>query len=178
MGYEWAKDLVHIPYGTMSVDGEKLASRTGNIILLDDLFDDAIAKAEKIIEEKNAALANKHEVAEAVGVGAIVFWALSGSRIKDTNFSWDTALSFEGNTGPYIQYTYARAFSIIKKATASDCSADGYTPQGEEIDVIKALIQLPDKVLQAMREYEPSVISRYALELLFPKAICPTGKYS
>ncbi len=164
MGKEWAKDLVHVPYGTMSMGGEKLASRTGNIILLDDLFDDAIEKAEKIIDEKNSGLKDKRKVAEAVGVGAIVFWALSGSRIKDTDFSWETALSFEGNAGPYVQYTYARASSILRKSTV-DCNNFGdYEPCSEEIEVIKKLLTFPTKVLQALDEYEPSVISRYALE--------------
>jgi len=164
MGKEWAKDLVHIPYGTMSMGGEKLASRTGNIVLLDDLFDDAIEKAEKIIEEKNANIADKRKVAEAVGVGAIVFWTLSGSRIKDTNFSWETALSFEGNAGPYVQYTYARASSVLRKAGEIKSDFGDYVPCEEEIEVIKKLIAFPEKVLQALREYEPSVISRYALE--------------
>lgn len=165
MGKEWAKDLVHIPYGTMSMGGEKLASRTGNIVLLDDLFDDAIEKAEKIIEEKNANLKEKRKVAEAVGVGAIVFWTLSGSRIKDTNFSWESALSFEGNAGPYVQYTYARASSILRKVGETNADFGDYQPCSEEIEVIKKLISFPEKVLQALREYEPSVISRYALEL-------------
>ncbi len=164
MGKDWAKDLVHIPYGTMSMGGEKLASRTGNIVLLDDLFDDAIEKAEKIIEEKNANLSDKRKVAEAVGVGAIVFWTLSGSRIKDTNFSWETALSFEGNAGPYVQYTYARASSVLRKAGDLGMNFGDYIPCEEEIEVIKKLIAFPDKVLQSLREYEPSVISRYALE--------------
>ncbi len=164
MGKEWAKDLVHIPYGTMSMGGEKLASRTGNIVLLDDLFDDAIEKAEKIIEEKNANLKDKRKVAEAVGVGAIVFWTLSGSRIKDTNFSWETALSFEGNAGPYVQYTFARASSILRKAGEVDANFGDYEPCFEEIEVIKKLISFPEKVLQALKEYEPSVISRFALE--------------
>lgn len=164
MGKEWAKDLVHIPYGTMSMGGEKLASRTGNIVLLDDLFDDAIEKAEKIIEEKNASLADKRKVAEAVGVGAIVFWTLSGSRIKDTNFSWESALSFEGNAGPYVQYTYARASSVLRKAGDFGADFGDYEPCAEEIEVIKKLLQFPEKVIMALNEYEPSVISRYALE--------------
>lgn len=164
MGKEWAKDLVHIPYGTMSMGGEKLASRTGNIVLLDDLFDDAIEKAGKIIEEKNANLADKRKVAEAVGVGAIVFWTLSGSRIKDTNFSWETALSFEGNAGPYVQYTYARASSVLRKLGEISGDFGEYQPVSEEIEVVKKLLQFPDKVLSALSDYEPSVISRYALE--------------
>ncbi len=164
MGKEWAKDLVHIPYGTMSMGGEKLASRKGNIVPLDDLFDDAIEKAEKIINEKNSELKDKKKVAEAVGVGAIVFWTLSGSRIKDTSFSWETALSFEGNAGPYVQYTYARASSVLRKLGEVGADYGSYEPVGEEIEVIKKLLQFPEKVLSALNDYEPSIISRYALE--------------
>lgn len=164
MGKEWAKDLVHIPYGTMSMGGEKLASRKGNIVPLDDLFYDAIEKAEKIIEEKNSSLNDKKKVAEAVGVGAIVFWTLSGSRIKDTSFSWETALSFEGNAGPYVQYTYARASSVLRKLGDVGTDFGTYEPLAEEQEAIKKLLQFPDKVLSALNEYEPSIISRYALE--------------
>ena len=165
MGYDWSKDLVHVPYGTMSVNGEKLASRTGNVILLDDLFAEAIAKAEKIIEEKNSDLKDKHGTAVAVGVGAIVFGALSNGRIKDTNFVWEEALSFEGNTGPYVQYTYARAASILRKAEGEQGGFDGYTPQSEEIALTKLLCTFPDKVLLALSDHEPCVIARYALDL-------------
>ncbi|MEG2004320.1 MAG: arginine--tRNA ligase, partial [Clostridia bacterium] len=165
MGYDWAKDLVHVPYGTMSFGGEKLASRTGNIIHLDDLFSSAVEKAEKIISEKNSQLINKRETAVAVGCGAIVFNALSNSRIKDTSFDWDSALSFEGNTGPYVQYTYARASSVLRKAGTNVKIPDDYTPSDEEIALIKLLCSFQDKVLQALSDYEPSEITRYALEL-------------
>ena len=164
MGYDWAKDAVHIPYGTMSVNGEKLASRTGNVILLDDLFAEAIAKVEKIIEEKNSTLENKRAVAEAVGVGAIVFNALSNNRIKDSNFVWEEALSFEGNTGPYVQYTYARTASILRKAeTAGDFN--GYQPEKDEAALISTLALFPGKVLASLAEYEPCIIARYALDV-------------
>lgn len=165
MGYAWAGDLVHIPYGTMSVGGEKLASRTGNVILLDDLFGEAIAKAEKIIEEKNAELKDKRKTAEAVGVGAIVFNALSNSRIKDTNFVWEDALSFDGNTGPYVQYTYARTSSVLRKAVGERKGFEGYEPLKEEVALVKAVSEFPTKVLAALKDYEPSVIARYALDL-------------
>lgn len=166
MGYAWAKDLVHVPYGTMSFGGEKLASRTGNIIYLDDLLEQAIEKAEKIIEEKNAALLNKRETAVAVGVGAVIFNALFNSRIKDVDFSWDTALSFEGNTGPYVQYTYARASSVLRKSgeTPDREINNNYVPNTDEIRLIKKLSLFGEKVVSAMDAYEPSVITRYLLE--------------
>ncbi len=113
MGYEWYDKLVHIPYGTVSINGAKLATRTGNVVLLKDLFAAAIEKVSEIMEEKNPALRGRTDIAEAVGVGAIVFYYLSNNRIKDINFNMEDALSFDGNTGPYVQYTYARACSIL-----------------------------------------------------------------
>lgn len=167
MGYDWAKNLVHVPYGTMSFGGEKLASRTGNIIYLDDLLSQAIEKAEKIIEKKNAALQNRHETAVAVGVGAVIFNALFNSRIKDVDFSWDTALSFEGNTGPYVQYTYARSCSVLRKAGDNgegELAFNDYVPNTDEIRLIKQLTLFGERVASAMKDYEPSVITRYLLE--------------
>lgn len=165
MGYDWAKDLVHIPYGTMSVNGEKLASRTGNVILLDDLFAEAIAKAEKIIEEKNGSLADKHGTAVAVGVGAVVFNALSNNRIKDSNFVWEEALSFDGNTGPYVQYTYARTASVLRKSEGVVGAFGSYAPEEDETALVKTLAAFPDKVLASLADYEPCVIARYALDV-------------
>ena len=164
MGKEWAKDLVHIPYGTMSFGGEKLASRTGNIILLNDVFDEAVAKARAIIEEKNVALENKEEISEAVGIGAVLFSALSNSRIKDTNFTWEGTLSFEGNTGPYVQYTYARAASVLRRGEGGK-DYSSYTPVSEEAELIRKLCEFEDTVKRAANEFEPSIISRYALNI-------------
>lgn len=164
MGKAWAKDLVHIPYGTMSFGGEKLASRTGNIILLNDVFDEAVAKARAIIEEKNVANGNKEEISEAVGIGAVVFSALANGRIKDTNFTWEGTLSFEGNTGPYVQYTYARAASVLRRGEYNGNYAT-YTPVSEETDLIRKLCEFESIVLRAATEFEPSIISRFALNI-------------
>lgn len=164
MGKEWAKDLVHIPYGTMSFGGEKLASRTGNIILLNDVFDEAVAKARAIIEEKNVAQGNKEKISEAVGIGAVVFSALANSRIKDTNFTWEGTLSFEGNTGPYVQYTYARAASVLRRGEGNK-GYSSYTPVTEEIELIKKLSEFTDVVLRAAKDFEPSHVSRFALSV-------------
>ena len=163
MGYDWADELVHVPYGTMSFGGEKLASRTGNIIYLDDLLAQAIEKAEAIMDEKNADLENKHETAVAIGVGAVVFNALFNARIKDVDFSWDSALSFEGNTGPYLQYTYARASSVLRKCPPAG-SYEGYSPNADEIALIKQLTLFGSKVTMALEQYEPSVLTRYLLD--------------
>lgn len=164
MGKEWSKDLVHIPYGTMSFGGEKLASRTGNIILLNDVFDEAVAKARAIIEEKNVANGNKDEISEAVGIGAVVFGALSNSRIKDTNFTWEGTLSFEGNTGPYVQYTYARAASVLRRGEGGK-DYSSYKPENEEAELIRKLCEFSDVVARAANDFEPSHISRFALSV-------------
>ena len=165
MGYDWAKDLVHVPYGTMSFNGQKLASRTGNIIHLDELFASAAEKALAIIEEKNAALPDKEETARAIGCGAIVFNALFNNRMRDTDFNWDTALSFEGNTGPYVQYTYARASSVLRKVGNVSDNFGDYEPVEAEISLIKQMLSFGDKVEQALSDYEPSVVTRYMLGL-------------
>ncbi len=167
MGYDWADQLVHIPYGTVSIGGEKLATRTGNVILLRDLFAMAIEKVRGIMEEKNPGLENKDEVAEAVGVGAVVFYYLLNSRIKDNDFNLEDALSFEGNTGPYAQYTYARCCSVIEKAggvPAGD-AAEGYRPVEAEISLGRVLSLFPEKIRDALKDSEPMVITRYILDV-------------
>ncbi len=167
MGYDWAKNLVHVPYGTVSINGAKLATRTGNVVLLKDLFAESIEKVAGIMAEKGSSLENRDEVAEAVGVGAIVFYYLSGGRIKDINFILEDALNFDGNTGPYAQYTYARTCSIIAKAggvPAVTPDASSITAASEAA-LLKTLSIFPEKVLQAIDEMEPSVITRYILDV-------------
>lgn len=164
MGKEWARNLVHVPYGTMSFGGEKLASRTGNIILLNDVFDEAVSKARTIIEEKNAALQDKEAISEAVGIGAVVFGALSNSRIKDTDFTWEGTLSFEGNTGPYVQYTYARAASVLRKTEGDEGQDGDYEPNEDEVNLIKQLYAFPERVQAACEDNEPSYVSRFMLD--------------
>ncbi len=166
MGYEWYDKLVHIPYGTVSVNGAKLATRTGNVVLLKDLFAAAIDKVSEIMEEKNPALRGRTDIAEAVGVGAIVFYYLSNNRIKDINFNMEDALSFDGNTGPYVQYTYARACSILEKAGATPASIDTVTLTDPlEKTLCLVLSQYEERVRMALRDYEPSVITRYILDV-------------
>ncbi len=166
MGYDWHDQLVHVPYGTVSINGEKLATRTGNVILLKDLFATAIEKVSEIINEKNPNLPNKEEVSEAVGVGSVVFYYLYNNRIKDINFIMKDALSFEGNTGPYAQYTYARTCGILEKA--SDIDYKGTKPvvtSAEEGDLLKILSRFNEAVTGAIKEYEPSVITRYIIDV-------------
>lgn len=164
MGYEWEDQLVHVPYGTFSINGEKIASRTGNVVLLDDLFREAIEKAGAIIEEKNPGLENKDEIARDVGVGAVILSSLSANRIKDVNFNWSEALNFEGNTGPYAQYTYARTCSILNKSDAFSCPSSAVLCK-EEMELISTLALFPEKIVRALNEYEPSIVTRFALEL-------------
>lgn len=166
MGYDWAKtELVHVPYGTVSVNGAKLATRTGNVVLLRDLFAQAIEKVSEIMAVKNPNLPNHDEVAEAVGVGAIVFNYLYNSRIKDINFTLENALSFEGNTGPYAQYTYARTCSILEKAGGVQEDTAAAITAPEESALLVVLSKFPEKVLDAVAQYEPSVITRYIIDV-------------
>ncbi len=165
MGYDWCDQLVHVPYGTVSIGGEKLATRTGNVVLLKDLFRQSIEKVYEIMNEKNPDLPNKDEVAQAVGVGAIVFHYLYNSRIKDINFMLENALSFEGSTGPYAQYTYARTCSIIEKAGDMDLTGEAVLTKPEESALLLTLSKFPEKVLDAVAQYEPSVITRYVIDV-------------
>ena len=166
MGYDWHSRLVHVPYGTVSLGGAKLATRTGNVVLLKDLFAEAVEKVKKIAEDKHSATANDAEVMEAVGVGAVIFYYLSGSRIHDINFSLSEALSFDGNTGPYAQYTYARACSLLEKAgNLPAFRASDVALTEEERALVRTLSLFPERVSEALAEYEPSVITRYILDL-------------
>ncbi|MBR6921513.1 MAG: arginine--tRNA ligase, partial [Clostridia bacterium] len=163
MGRDWYKDLVHVPYGTVSLNGSKLATRTGNVVLLKDLFAEAIDKAAKIMAEKNPELAGRVDVAESVGVGAVVFYYLSSNRMRDINFVLEDALNFDGNTGPYAQYTYARTCQILHKAGVYE--PGGFEPNDDEFALAKTLSLFPETFDSALAEYEPSIITRYILQL-------------
>ena len=164
MGYDWHDKLVHVPYGTVSINGEKLATRTGNVILLRDLFALAIEKISAIMDEKNPNLEGKEKIAEEIGVGAVVFYYLSNNRIRDINFVMDDALNFEGNTGPYVQYTYARTCSVLAK-TEVEAGAELKISAPEEIELLKTLSRFEETVRDAIDTYEPSVITRYILDV-------------
>lgn len=169
MGYDWYDKLIHVPYGTVSINGAKLATRTGNVVLLRDLFAESVEKVREITREKNPDISEEElrEISENVGVGAIVFYYLSNNRIKDINFMLEDALSYEGNTGPYVQYTYARISSLLARANDEiGMPEDGYKlGTAEEHDLLKLLAIFPDRVAAALRDYEPSVITRYMIEL-------------
>jgi arginyl-tRNA synthetase len=164
MGYDWADKLVHIPYGTISVAGVKLSTRHGNVLLLRDVFGQAIEKVRAVIDEKNPDLENKDATAEAVGVGAIIFHYLLGGIGKDSSFIMDDALSFDGNTGPYAQYTYARTCSVLEKVgipSTDEC----IITNAIEGALVKVLAKFGETVEKALADYEPSVITRYILDV-------------
>ncbi|MFS8501622.1 MAG: arginine--tRNA ligase [Caldicoprobacter sp.] len=166
MGYEWAKDLIHVPFGLVSLGGEKLSTRKGKVVLLEDILSEAIKKTLEIIESKNPDMENKEEVARYVGVGAVIFSDLYSNRIKDVSFSWDEVLNFDGETGPYVQYTHARCCSVLRKAPEGDSSFNpGMLKTKEEYQVCKTLYQFPEKVMIALNQLEPSVITRYLVNL-------------
>ncbi len=164
MGYDWHDELVHVPYGTVSINGAKLATRTGNVILLKDLFAEAIARVKEIARDKHPDETELQAIAEKVGVGAIVFYYLSNNRMRDINFMMEDALSFDGNTGPYAQYTYARTCSVLEKVgEAGEMSAA--TLSELEFELAKTLSVFPERINQAIEDYEPSVVTRYILDL-------------
>lgn len=166
MGYDWASSCVHVPFGMVSTPDGALSTRKGNVVFLIDVLDAAVKKAGDIIKEKNPSLAGAAEVSENVGVGAIVFSALSSSRIKDTVFSLEHALEFDGETAPYIQYTHARACSIIAKVDRNYSTIDfSELTDDESFEVIKILDKFEQVVLEAANAYEPSMLARYLISL-------------
>lgn len=170
MGYEeYVKKAVHVPFGlVVDKDGEKIGSRKGNSVFLEDILNDAINKSKAIIEEKNPNLENKDEVARKVGVGAIIFNDLYNSRIKDEVFDWDTILNFQGETGPYMQYIYVRTKSVIDKAKyIPDINKVKFSllKKTETIEIIKLLYNFSEIIALAAEKNEPSIISRYLINL-------------
>ncbi|MBP3326186.1 MAG: arginine--tRNA ligase [Coprococcus sp.] len=169
LGNEWAKDeLIHIPYGLVSLEGAKLSSRNGNIIYAEDILKDAIAKSLEIITEKSPNLPNKEEVAKMVGVGAILFNDLYNQRIKDVSFSWDKVLNFDGETGPYVQYTHARCSSIIRLAEGfnPDMDIDYHVlAEPDAMELLKEISRFPKVIADAAEKYEPSIVARFAVDV-------------
>ena len=164
MGYEWYNQLVHVPYGTVSVNGMKLATRTGNVVLLKDLFAEAISRVYDITKEKHPDHDECMAIAEKVGVGAVVFYYLSNNRMRDINFMMEDALSFDGNTGPYAQYTYARTCSVLEKVNEAGKMTEA--PLSElEVELAKTISVFPERIISAIEDYEPSIVTRYILDL-------------
>ena len=167
MGYEWANDLVHVPFGLLSFGEDRLSTREGKVLRMSDLLDRAVNKISEIIELKNPALPNKELVAEQVGIGAVKFADLYNNRIKDVEFNWDRMLNFDGETGPYVQYTHARCSSVIAKAAGFDFSQADFShlTNDDEFALAKALAAYPDKIIEAADKYEPYIIARHIMQV-------------
>ena len=168
MGYDWSDQLVHVPYGLVSLEGGKLSTRNGNVIYAEDILRESIDKIKEIIEEKNPALPDKDEVAHKVGIGAIIFNDLYNQRIKDVIFNWDKILNFDGETGPYVQYTYARAASVLRKAAINEVGNDiDYKVITDEpsMNLLKEISRYPEVVKDASEKLEPFIISRFAMSV-------------
>ena len=166
MGYDWYKGLVHIPYGLVSLKNGKISTRKGNVLYAEDILNESIQKIRDIIEEKNPELPDKETVAKQVGIGAILFNDLYNQRIKDVIFDWDKLLNFDGETGPYVQYTYARAASVIRKIgeIAPIYDYDILTDEAS-MALLKEISRFPAVIKDAAEKYEPSVVARYAVAL-------------
>ena len=167
LGCPWADTLVHTPFGLVRFGTGKMFTRKGNVIFLEEVFQKAVDLTEKIIEEKNPDLEDKREIATQVGIGAIVFNDLSTKRIKDVDFSWDRMLNFNGETGPYVQYTYARFSSVLRKygRQVDDKVNLNLLNSDMETEIVRLLSRFPETVKHAADEYEPSVVTTYLLDL-------------
>ena len=168
MGFTWAKDIEHIKFGLITTNGKKLSTREGRVILLENVLHDSVQLAQEQIEEKNPTLANKEQVAHAVGVGAVIFHDLKNNRTDSFDFNLEDVVRFEGETGPYVQYTHARAMSILRKAgSQAQDEAAVFDTDVDDVtwDILKHLANFPETVQQAAQLREPSVIAKYALHL-------------
>jgi len=165
---KYTKGLEHVAFGMVLLPTGKMSTREGNVVRLEDLLNEAISRAKEIIEQKNPELENKEEVAKKVGIGAVIFNDLANSRVKDEIFEWDTILNFQGETGPYIQYTYVRTKSVLEKA--------GNLPKFEEVktenlldeyslEILKLIYNFEDILIQVTDKNEPSILSRYLIDL-------------
>ncbi|PKK40404.1 Arginyl-tRNA synthetase [Clostridiaceae bacterium JG1575] len=165
MGFEWAKDLIHVGFGLVKFQGMKFSTRQGNVFYLTDLLDQAIARAREIIEEKNPELPNKDEVARKIGIGGVKFIYLKNSREKEILFDLNEVLSFDGETAPYIQYTYARARSVLRRFPLAHPEEMNGLQEKEEFELTKELDRFNEAKQEALARYEPSVFTRYILDV-------------
>ena len=169
MGYEWSKDIIHVPFGLVSLEEGTMSTRHGRVVFLEDVLNRAIEETREIILEKGVATDNIDETAKQVGVGAVVFNELSNNRIKDYVFSWKQVLDFNGETGPYVQYTYARCASILRNAGDDAKDLKGFDPSyitGEAAYTLaKEIYALTDVIIEAGEKYEPSILTRHIIDM-------------
>lgn len=166
MGHEWAKDCTHVGFGLVRFSDMKLSTRKGNVIFLEDLLEESIDKIRSVIETKNPTLENKEEVAKKVGVGAMIFHYLKNNRERDIVFDWKEMLSFEGETGPYVQYSYARGRSILRKVKNSKTEPDfNKFNTTEGFELVKILAGFNDAILYSIEKLEPCTVTRYVIDV-------------
>lgn len=172
MGYKWEKDCIHVPFGLIMLEDGAMSTRHGRVVFLEDVLNQAIDKTREIIKEKNPNAENVDEIAKQVGVGAVVFNELSNNRIKDYTFSWEHVLNFDGETGPYVQYTYARASSIIRNAGEEEMKIveSGnleykLVSNNSAKDLIKLIYRIPEVIIDAAAKDEPSLLTRHIIDV-------------
>lgn len=173
LGYDWARSCIHIPFGLVSLEDGTMSTRHGRVVFLEEVLNKAIERTREIILEKNVNTENVDETAKQVGIGAVIFNELSNGRIKDYVFSWDKILNFDGETGPYVQYTHARAASVLRnageegeKAVRPGNSADVSFISGDSAyELTRLIYEFPEKVLEAAEKYEPSIVTRQIVDI-------------
>lgn len=171
MGYDWAKNCVHVPFGLVSLEEGTMSTRQGRVVFLEDVLKAAVEKTREIIVEKGVNTDNMDETAKIVGIGAVIFQELSNGRIKDYTFSWDKVLNFDGETGPYVQYTHARAASVLRNAGMDGKTFDvsgmdlSYITGEAGYELVKLLYRFPEVVADAAEKYEPSVVTRHIVDI-------------
>ncbi len=172
MGYEWQKDCIHIPFGLVSLEDGTMSTREGRVVFLEDVLNNAIEKTKEIMIEKNPNAEGIDEIAKDVGIGAVIFQELSNNRIKDYVFSWEKVLNFDGETGPYVQYTHARASSVMRNAKAEELAKieagefdASYLTSDSAYSLIKLLYRVPEVIQTSADKYEPSVLTRHLVDI-------------
>ena len=175
MGYEWARDCVHVPFGLVSLEDGTMSTRHGRVVFLEDVLNRAVEQTKEIIREKGVNTDNIDETARQVGIGAVIFNELSNNRIKDYVFSWSKVLDFNGETGPYVQYTYARCASVLRNAgeeavkKAMEKGLAGvnakYLTGESSFALAKLLYRLPQVVVEAGEKFEPSIVTRHIVDI-------------
>lgn len=167
VGFEWAKDMIHVPFGMVALEEGTMSTRKGRVVFLEDVLKQAIEKTKETMLSKNPNALNVDKIAKQVGVGAVVFQELSNSRIKDYTFSWSKTLSFEGETGPYVQYTHARCCAVLRKSKEEVTTDINYELLNDvdSAEVLKVIASFNKSILNSMRKNEPHIITRFVLDL-------------